>query len=384
MQARLGPRRAAPPRPTLLVGDLTACVAAFQRLEQRVLELSLEQQACIGEPTASAVDAWRDLVPRCRALRETLTSLRELSHFSRQVYECTADVCSRAGDWPEALKALQQLVSLIYPALAMQLQQQRQEEGREQQQQQQEQAEGAAPGLPPGLSAAGPAASGGRVGSSSHSSIRHGAAQARWRQEEQEEEDGAAWMMAGLGAAAGLDSGVVEAALAQPQFRRWPEVAAALSIYFTCVQQQAGDDCLDTLTTLRGLPQRVLATQEVQAALQLHSALAAGDFVALFRLRAAAPPLVQLVAGAAAPRAREAALAVLAVAHHKIAVAAVCRWLQLGGTHQLLGCLKVLADRCENGACLACRGHLAAQRAMGALQQEEEQLEGGVELRFKG
>ncbi|KAI3425162.1 hypothetical protein D9Q98_008933 [Chlorella vulgaris] len=376
MQARLGPRRAAPPRPTLLVGDLTACVAAFQRLEQRVLELSLEQQACIGEPTASSVDAWRDLVPRCRALRETLTSLRELSHFSRQVYECTADVCSRAGDWPEALKALQQLVSLIYPALAMQLQQRLQEQGREQQQQQQEQAEGAAPapGLPPGLSAAGSAASGGGVGSSSHNSIRHGAAQARWRQEEQEEEDGAAWMMAGLGAAAGLDSGVVAAALAQPQFRRWPEVAAALSIYFTCVQQQAGDDCLDTLTTLRGLPQRVLATQEVQAALQLHSALAAGDFVALFRLRAAAPPLVQLVAGAAAPRAREAALAVLAVAYHKIALAAVCRWLQLGGTHQLLGCLKVLADR----------GHLAAQRAMGALQQEEEQLEGGGELRFKG
>jgi hypothetical protein len=294
----------------------------------------------------------------------------------------------------------------------MHLQQRRQEEGREHQQ---EQAEGAAPapGLPPGLAAAGPAASGGGVGSSSHSSIRHGAAQARWRQEEQEEEDGAAWMMAGLGAAAGLDSGVVAAALAQPQFRRWPEVAAALSIYFTCVQQQAGDDCLDTLTTLRGLPQRVLATQEVQAALQLHSALAAGDFVALFRLRAAAPPLVQLVAGAAAPRAREAALAVLAVAYHKIALAAVCRWLQLGGTHQLLGCLKVLADRwvlrwralggdvvpwlhvlplcpsvifrCEiNGACLACRGHLAAQRAMGALQQEEEQLEGGGELRFKG
>lgn len=63
-------RRAAPPRPTLLVGDLTACVAAFQRLEQRVLELSLEQQACIGEPTAGAgvcrlPNSWPNCISKC-------------------------------------------------------------------------------------------------------------------------------------------------------------------------------------------------------------------------------------------------------------------------------------------------------------------------------
>jgi hypothetical protein len=34
---------------------------------------------------AAAVEGWRDLVPLCRALRETLTSLRELSHFTREV-----------------------------------------------------------------------------------------------------------------------------------------------------------------------------------------------------------------------------------------------------------------------------------------------------------
>ena len=45
-------RRAAPPRPTLLVGDLSACRAAFERLQQRALELSLQQQA--------AVDEWED------------------------------------------------------------------------------------------------------------------------------------------------------------------------------------------------------------------------------------------------------------------------------------------------------------------------------------
>jgi len=38
--------------------------------------------ACCYWPAA---EAWRDLVPRCRALRETLTSLRELSHFTREV-----------------------------------------------------------------------------------------------------------------------------------------------------------------------------------------------------------------------------------------------------------------------------------------------------------
>jgi hypothetical protein len=114
----------------LLVGDLAACHAAFDRLQQRVLGLALAEQAtddeetskstggalaavlnqsswpeayaCIDEAcetslnqypgkSAAAVDGWRDLVPLCRALRETLTSLRELSHFTRKVREGEAE-----------------------------------------------------------------------------------------------------------------------------------------------------------------------------------------------------------------------------------------------------------------------------------------------------
>lgn len=47
-------RRAAPPRPTLLVGDLDACHAAFGRLQDRVLQLSLAQQAAVADADSSA------------------------------------------------------------------------------------------------------------------------------------------------------------------------------------------------------------------------------------------------------------------------------------------------------------------------------------------
>lgn len=51
-------RRAAPPRPTLLVGDLDACHAAFQRLQDRVLQLSLAQQAAVVDADGSAGVRW--------------------------------------------------------------------------------------------------------------------------------------------------------------------------------------------------------------------------------------------------------------------------------------------------------------------------------------
>lgn len=40
---------------------------------------------CLAPQCSADAAAWRDLVPLCRALRETLTSLRELSHFTREV-----------------------------------------------------------------------------------------------------------------------------------------------------------------------------------------------------------------------------------------------------------------------------------------------------------
>lgn len=127
-------RRAAPPRPSLLVGDLSECRAAFDALQEEVLRLQLGESASLagagrgGEcssggneqlarssppaccllaavrrarwrynsgtctaphptllcPAADAA-AWERLVPRCRAIRETLTSEHELSDFTRQV-----------------------------------------------------------------------------------------------------------------------------------------------------------------------------------------------------------------------------------------------------------------------------------------------------------
>lgn len=281
------------------------------------------------------------MVPRCRALRETLTSLRELSHFTREVYEAAADVCARAHDWPEAFKALQQLVNLIYPALA---EQQAQQAGSSERQ-------GASTGL------AGKPGCGSEVGT----------AQGAWDLEQKDE-----GLECGRLAVEALDPGITAAALAQPRFRRWPEAAAALVLYFACTQQQEAD----TLTTMRQLPRAVLASDEVQAALRLRSALCDNNYVALFRLRAAAPPLVQLVTRAAAQRARESALAIMASAYRSIAVGAVCQALQLAGLSQLLACLKLLADRWASALGLqlgavrlhALAEHLALQCVSNAFQ----------------
>ncbi|PRW33645.1 Extracellular serine ase [Chlorella sorokiniana] len=372
--ARVG-RRAAPPRPTLLVGDLDACHAAFGRLQDRVLQLSLAQQAAVADTDSSAdANAWRDLVPLCRALRETLTSLRELSHFTREVYEVAADVCLRAGDYPEALKALQQLVHLIYPALAAQ-------------EAALAAAEAAAAAAAPAGRAeepAGPRAatakkqSAAAVGVASSSSSSGGSSGSRARaaaaalplswddDSDAAEEDWAAL----AGGVTALDDAAVGAALQQRRFQRWPEAAGALAAYFSCVQGPR-EGRLDTLATLRRLPRPLLATSEVQAALALAGSLAAGDYVQLFRLRAAAPPLVRLVAGAAAGAARERALAAMATAYRNIAAAAVCRALALS-MHGLLACLKALADR----------GQAAAQKALGGLQMEERPE--AADLVFKG
>ena len=270
-----------------------------------------------------------------------------------QVYECAADVCARAGDYPEALKALQQLVHLIYPALAAEEAALAAAEQQAAALQQPAAAAGAPAGPPPGLALHGRAVaanggssgSGGGSSSSSSSSSSRAAAPAAapvpaWASDGDAEDE--AWLTAAGGAAA-LDAAALAAALGRPPFRRWPEVAAALSLYFACVQQGSADR-LDTLATLRRLPRPLLATTEVQAALRLRAALAAGDWVALFRERARAPPLVQLVAGAAAGAARERALVAMAMAYRNVAVAAACRWLALD-TRGLMACLKVLADR---------------------------------------
>jgi len=44
-------------------------------------------------------------------------SLHEMSPFTREAYELTAEICLRAHDWGEFLKCQQQLIQVIYPAL---------------------------------------------------------------------------------------------------------------------------------------------------------------------------------------------------------------------------------------------------------------------------
>lgn len=61
-------RRAAPPRPTLLVGDLLDCRSAFERLQQRVLELSLAQQAMVEDSAEGSRSGKRwGSAPSCSA-----------------------------------------------------------------------------------------------------------------------------------------------------------------------------------------------------------------------------------------------------------------------------------------------------------------------------
>ncbi len=69
----------------------------------------------------SGAAEWADTVPRFRALRETLLSHGAAAgdgSFTAAALQASADACARAHDWAEFLKAAQQLVLLVYPALA--------------------------------------------------------------------------------------------------------------------------------------------------------------------------------------------------------------------------------------------------------------------------
>ena len=62
--------------------------------------------------------SWEDLVPRFRALRESLLSNSAPLPLSVAALEASSDACLRAGNFAEFLKAAQQLVLVSYPALA--------------------------------------------------------------------------------------------------------------------------------------------------------------------------------------------------------------------------------------------------------------------------
>ena len=256
-----------------------------------------------------------------------------------QVYEVAADVCMRAGDYPEALKCIAQLHGLIYPLLASQL------------------ASGSGSGTNGGCHD-GSQPNGARCSSGSGGGASsQGRSAAVWKAADGGVDGGGD----SIPGASDADDSAVRAALARPEFRRWPEVAAAQALYFRCctpaalaaagTSSGAAAHAFDTLSTLCRLPPTLLSTPEVQLALAALSSLDAGDFVRFFRIRAATPPLARRVMAAQAGRQRERALLCMAAAYRNVAVEAAVSMLALEATarapavHVLLAYIKTLADR---------------------------------------
>ncbi|GAB4816036.1 hypothetical protein N2152v2_003082 [Parachlorella kessleri] len=342
-----------------------------------------------------------------------------MSDFTRKVYECSADICLRAGDQGEALKCLRQL-DLIYTTLAASLlnvqpngiglqpqdapqpQQLDQQERAPQQQQHgrehtlimyhnSEQARGGSgfamasllqSGLLQRQRAEQRAGAAGPVGhnAASTSTARSGPAAppttARPSQSlPQHSELQSLEEVASLHEC-GPDRALAELLVRSEQLARWPEMAAALLLYYKCCgsQHAGGEDGLDTAITLRSLPRPLLQCREVQNALQLAVALAAGNYVAVVRLLDTAPRAVQLVAQTRLAQVHQEAVVTMAAAYRKVAVSAVAQMLGLvpqGAGRALLGILKTLADK----------GHRGAQLALSTAQMSEE--ESFQELIFK-
>jgi hypothetical protein len=99
-------RRALPPRPSLLVGDLDACAAELDRLRASAAALLRR-----SGPTTPA--DWAPLAHRFRWLRESLVSQRAgASDLAVAVYGAAADAALRARDWGEFLKSASHLVEV--------------------------------------------------------------------------------------------------------------------------------------------------------------------------------------------------------------------------------------------------------------------------------
>jgi len=95
-----------------MIGDEAACARAFAALEARVQALRLEELSSGGEQAAG----WAALVPRFRALRESLTSEAVTGSLPLAAYLLAAEACLRAGDAGEYLKCQQRLVQELLPA----------------------------------------------------------------------------------------------------------------------------------------------------------------------------------------------------------------------------------------------------------------------------
>ena len=69
------------------------------------------------QPRMQGPISWEDLVPRFRALRESLLSNNAPLPLSVAALEASSEACLRAGNFAEFLKAAQQAGACVLPCL---------------------------------------------------------------------------------------------------------------------------------------------------------------------------------------------------------------------------------------------------------------------------
>ena len=102
----------------MMVGDKAACHKAFVALSARVEALRLSQLGVGERAGGEAAAEWQALVPRFRALRESLTSEGVDGELPLSAYLLAAEACLRAGDVGEYLKCQQRLLTELFPDAA--------------------------------------------------------------------------------------------------------------------------------------------------------------------------------------------------------------------------------------------------------------------------
>lgn len=91
------------------------CVEAYRRLRPAATAYISASLHPSTDPSVTQDQAQADhLVARFRWLREAITSCRLRNDLAVEVYEMSVDLCAAAGNYPELLKCLQQLVNVLY------------------------------------------------------------------------------------------------------------------------------------------------------------------------------------------------------------------------------------------------------------------------------
>ena len=112
----LAPRRASPPRPSLLLGGIPQCELELAKLQQAYRELmgkDDEEEHKKEEAPSNSSPEWSRLVSRFRWLRETLVSCGAglATPLGLAAAASGADTALRARDWGEFLKSVSYLAS---------------------------------------------------------------------------------------------------------------------------------------------------------------------------------------------------------------------------------------------------------------------------------